>query len=314
EDAGEAESEAPKPKLKRAQTTNLGFVGKPTQRPAADYRTHEGLQALKKPMGVEQDASSKRSSARAKAAAEAAATDAMEAPKVPPAPPRSLADGHSYGEKVVSLISRTSPGNKLMIESGQEGTLVGAVKKSSDLWLLVQFQRGTDWWLAPSQLSAPPSFGSVRAAGLSGFTWGCRVKCLVTYLCPPGSSLQQDVWLGGEGIVIGPSAVKGKIAVCFDDGTEWSIWPALLCKSEDYDKVVTQKFGKLGRGDRVRSKGKLCGARSYSPEVAESLAEGSDGTVVGPGHSPGAVLVHFDSDDKVWSVKPSQLASTSTCI
>lgn len=307
-----------KPKLMRAQTTaNLGSVGKPSHRNQTDYRSAQGLAELKESMGVKTE---QRSESRKKAAAEAAAADAMEAPKVPPAPPRPLAGGYTHGEKMVSLISRENSSGQQLIELGQEGTLVGAVEHALgpqsaelDLRLLVQFHRGADWWLAPSQVSVPSLFGSHRAAGIHGFSWGCKVRSLVTMLHPTGTEPYQELWLGDEGTVTGPSAIKGKVAVRFDNG-EWSIWPSLICESGAYEAMVAQKItGKLGRGDRVRNKGAISGARSYS-SAKLSLEDGMEGTVIGPGHSTGKVLVHFDADDRVWSVDAKQIVSSSSCI
>lgn len=314
----QTDAETPsKPKLTRAATTALGSVGKPSHRNQVDYRTAQGLTELKEAMGVKTD---QRSENRKKAAAEAAVADAMEAPKVPPAPPRPLAGGFTCGEKLVSLISRENYSRQSLIELGQEGTLVGAVEQAKgpqsaelDLRLLVQFHRGADWWLAPSQVSVPSLFGSHRAAGIHGFSWGCKVRSLVTMLHPSGAQPYQEVWLGDEGTVIGPSAIKGKVAVRFGDG-EWSIWPSLICESDAYESAIAQKIhGKLARGDRVRSKGAISGSRSYS-SAKLSLEDGLEGTVIGPGHDQGKVLVHFDADDRVWSLSAKQIVSSSSCM
>lgn len=317
EEQADAEPSPGKPKLTRAQTANLGSVGKPSHRNQTDYRSAQGLTELKEAMGVKTE---QRAESRKRAAAQAAAADAMEAPQVPPAPPRPLAGGFTHGEKMVSLISRENSSRQQLIELGQEGSIVGAVEhargpQSAELGLrlLVQFHRGADWWLAPSQVSVPSLFGSHRAAGIHGFSWGCKVRSLVTMLHPAGAEAYQEVWLGDEGTVIGPSAIKGKVAVRFDNG-EWSIWPSLICESDTYEATVAQKInGKLGRGDRVRSKGAISGARSYS-SAKLSLEDGMEGTVIGPGHSTGKVLVHFDADDRVWSVDPKQIVSSSSCM
>eukprot|EP00931_Biecheleriopsis_adriatica_P007926 TRINITY_DN109167_c0_g1_i1.p1 TRINITY_DN109167_c0_g1~~TRINITY_DN109167_c0_g1_i1.p1 ORF type:complete len:520 (-),score=108.87 TRINITY_DN109167_c0_g1_i1:111-1622(-) len=317
ESAEAKEQSSDGPKLLRAQTQALGAVGKPSHRSQMDYRSAQGLNELKEQMGVKTE-DQKRADSRKKAAAEAAAADTMEAPKVPPPPPRPLPGGYTYGEKIVTLISRENAGQQLLMELGQEGTVVGAAEmKRADLRLLVQLNRGLDWWLAPAQLSQPSAFGAARAAGIFGFSWGSRVRSLVTLLHPPAlrQSHHGEVWLGDEGTVIGPSAIKGKLAVRFDNGLgEWSIWPSLVCKSEAYDETVSEKIaGRLCRGDRVRSKGSLSGSRSFE-DAKLSVNDGEDGTVIGPGHAPGKVLVHFDADDRVWSLDPKQLASTSSCI
>lgn len=254
---------------------------------------------------------------KAKSSAE---MDTAEAPKVPPAAARPLASGYSHGDKVLSLISRENTKRQTLLELGQEGMVVGAATEADGgLRLLVQFPKGCDWWLSPSQTSNLSKFSSQRAAGIHGFSWGARVRALVTFLQPLRNS-KQTIRLGDEGTVIGPSTVKGKMAVRFDGQSDWSIWPSLVCKSETFDAVVAERLaGRLSRGDRVRCKGGLSGRRSADfsgtpKEFALSVADGEEGTVVGPGHTPGKVLVHFDADDRVWSVDPTNLASTASCI
>lgn len=283
-----------KPKLLRAQTSAV-----------------KGFQSGAEPE-VETSALS-----RAKSHAE---MDMGEAPKVPPAAARPLASGYSHGDRVLSLISRENTKHQALLELGQEGMVVGAATETDGgLRLLVQFPKGCDWWLSPSQTSTPSKFASQRAAGIHGFSWGAQVRALVTFLHPLRSS-NQTIRLGDEGTVIGPSTVKGKMAVRFNGQGDWSVWPALVCKSETFDTTVAERLaGRLSRGDRVRCKGGLSGRRSADfpgtpKDFALSVADGEEGTVVGPGHSPGKVLVHFDADDRVWSVDPKNLASTASCI
>ncbi|CAJ1416040.1 unnamed protein product [Effrenium voratum] len=300
-------------KLMRASTANFGS----SSPKASDAR--QGFAETKQDLSL---ASAKvPQDLRKKVLAEKHAESDGEAYKVPPLPQRVLPGGYTVGDRAVTLISREAYNQTLLMELGQEGNIVGAVERKCgevDLRLLVQFPRGVNWWLAPSQLSQPAQFGAARAAGIYGYSWGARVRSLVTLLHPPAASQpHQELWLGDEGTVIGPSAVKGKIAVRFDNGIgEWSIWPCLICKTEAYDEAVQEKVHGFARGDRVRSQGQLFGSRSFD-ETRLAVADAEEGTVIGPGHAPGKVLVHFDADDRVWSLDPKQLASTestSSCI
>eukprot|EP00439_Symbiodinium_sp_Y106_P048648 s5862_g6.t1 len=125
----------------------------------------------------------------------------------------------------------------------------------------------------------PAQFGAARAAGIFGFNWGSRVKSLVTLLNPPSEQPHQELWLGDEGTVVGPSVVKGKLAVRFDNGIgEWSIWPCLICKTEAYEETIQEKVQGFARGDRVRSLGQVFGSRSFD-ETRLAVAEGEEGTV-----------------------------------
>lgn len=236
----------------------------------------------------------------------------------PPTAVRELVAGFKLGDKVQSLLSCGRHGLQL-VQVGQEGTLAGCYVSSKAGFqprLLVQFQRGLDWWLTPSQVASPVSFPAVRNRELApGLTWGSRVRSLMTYLHPSGAGHSHEVWLGEEGTVIGPGAMPGKIAIRFDTGQgEWSIWPSLVCKSEAYAILVAEKLsGRLSRGDRVKSKGGLKGHKGEEGEV-QYVKDGEEGTVIGPGHSPERLLVHFDSDDRVWSVLPVQISAVASCI
>jgi len=236
-----------------------------------------------------------------------------------------LPGGYTSGDRVSSLISRYRFG-LLILELGHEGVVLSAARGEysggegeDDVRLLVQFQHGHDWMLPLRQLCASSAYGAQRATALpGGHTWGERVRSLVTYLNPPGGS--KEVWLGDTGTVIGPGQTKGKIAVRFDEGhSDWNVWPTTVCSVDSFPSVVKQRLaGGFGRGDRVSSKGNSEGSRSSekSPGAAKKLQlkDGEEGTVIGPGHASGWVLVHFDSDEKVWSLKPDKLRASASCI
>ncbi|CAE7424108.1 unnamed protein product [Symbiodinium sp. CCMP2592] len=301
-------------KLMRANTANLSGIGK------GSTVSSEGSQAMEAKEVLTSVKEPKAGEHRKKAPEKPGSAELSdgEGVKVPPLPQRTLPGGFTVGERAVTLISREAQNQTLIMELGQEGNIVGAVERrfggEVDLRLLVQLPRGVSWWLSPLQISQPAQFGAARAAGIFGFNWGSRVKSLVTLLNPPSEQPHQELWLGDEGTVVGPSVVKGKLAVRFDNGIgEWSIWPCLICKTEAYEETIQEKVQGFARGDRVRSLGQVFGSRSFD-ETRLAVAEGEEGTVVGPGHAAGKVLVHFDADDRVWSLDPKQLESTSSCI
>ncbi|CAE7257220.1 unnamed protein product, partial [Symbiodinium microadriaticum] len=300
-------------KLMRANTANLSGIGKGSTVSSEGSQAMEAKEVL---TSVKEPKAGERKKAPEKPGS--AELSDGEGVKVPPLPQRTLPGGFTVGERAVTLISREAPNQTLIMELGQEGNIVGAVERrfggEVDLRLLVQFPRGVCWWLSPLQISQPAQFGAARAAGIFGFNWGSRVKSLVTLLNPPAEQPHQELWLGDEGTVVGPSVVKGKLAVRFDNGIgEWSIWPCLVCKTEAYEETIQEKVQGFARGDRVRSLGQVFGSRSFD-ETRLAVAEGEEGTVVGPGHAAGKVLVHFDADDRVWSLDPKQLESTSSCL
>lgn len=308
DDSAEEGSPARRAKLTRASTANFG--GKPK---AAESSLRQGFAETK--LDITDTSPKTLTSKKSSAALEKPAESDAESQKVPPLPQRTLPGGFTVGERAVTLISRESQSQSLMMELGQEGNIVGAVERRHggevDLRLLVQFPKGVNWWLAPSQLSQPAQFGAARAAGIYGFSWGARVRSLVTLLKPQMAQQHQELWLGDEGTVIGPSVVKGKIAVRFDNCIgEWSIWPSLICKTEVYTEAMQEKIHGFTRGDGVRSLGQIFGARSFD-ETRLAIAEKEEGTVIGPGHSNGKVLVHFDADERIWSLSPKQLEPAS---
>jgi len=303
----ESEDGAParRAKLTRASTANLGGKLKEKEPSVRQGFAETKLDVI--------DTSPKNHLSK-KVLEKPAESDA-ESQKVPPLPQRTLPGGFTVGERAVTLISRESQNQSLMMELGQEGNIVGAVERrlggEVDLRLLVQFPKGVNWWLSPAQLSQPAQFGAARAAGIYGFSWGARVRSLVTLLKPQMAQQHQELWLGDEGTVIGPSAVKGKIAVRFDNCIgDWSIWPCLICKTEVYSDAMQEKIHGFARGDRVRSLSQIFGARSFD-ETRLAIAEKEEGTVIGPGHSNGKVLVHFDADERIWSLNPKQLEAAS---
>lgn len=223
---------------------------------------------------------------------------------------KEVGGGFVLGDKVVSLISRVR-GGLLVLELGHEGTVVGANgggDSGEALRLLVQFVRGYDWLLAPCQVCTAASLASAKAAGLPSYNWGTRVRSLVTYLKP--SRAKRELGLGDAGTVIGPGASLGKLAVRFDDCGEWSVWPNAICKAETYTTTVQERlFDSFCRGERVRSLTTAAGRRSQPArgEGPHSLVSGANGTVVGPGHKSGWLLVHFDSDERLWSLNSKNL-------
>lgn len=221
----------------------------------------------------------------------------------------------SLNDKVVSLISRVR-GGVLVLELGHEGLVVGARGGDSgeELRLLVQFTGGYDWLLPPCQLCALSSWASSKATrGSRMSTTGTRVRSLVTYMKP--AKAKRDLWLGDAGTVIGPGASPGKLAVRFDEAGEWSVWPTAVCKAEAYSSIVQERLaGCYCRGDRVRTLAPAVGSRSCDGAAirpggqgSHMLNSGEQGTVVGPGHLLGRVLVHFDSDERVWSLRSDRL-------
>jgi hypothetical protein len=132
------------------------------------------------------------------------------------------------------------------------------------------------------------------------------VRSVADKLCNPGS--KRGILLGDTGTVIGPGHVAGKVAVRFEDGAslnEWSVWPGTICKAEVYDlAMIAEIAGNFRRGDRVCCKAtKGVGASG----TTSSLEDGQTGTVLGPGHADGRVLIRFSSSRRAWSMLPSQL-------
>jgi len=279
--------------FRRSQTVELKLE------PRTDYRSLEGLRGLREQIGGHASHEEPTSLA------------SDEEVKTPAARSRLIGAGYSCGDRVHSLVSRVR-GGLLVLELGHEGIVVGgytgAGGTDEDVRLLVQFQKGFDWVLSPLQICLTDKLSAVKAAGLPGFTWGTRVRSLVTFLKP--SSAQRELWLGDSGTIVGPGQTKGKVAVRFDDGGgEWSMWPSTICEADAYTAVVTERLaGGHCRGDRVRSVGQITGSRSGpSGRVRLALDDGEEGTVIGPGHIAGIVLVHFDSDERVWSLPPGRL-------
>jgi hypothetical protein len=218
---------------------------------------------------------------------------------------------------VQSLISRLRHG-ATVLELGHEGTVVGLTgadsehktssgKADPNSRLLVQFKFGFDWLLMPHQVCHQSNFQSVTAAGLAGgFKWGDKVQSLIVKLHPSGA--KRGLGLGEEGTVIGPGAANGKLAIRFgEDAGEWSLWPNAICKTEAYSTTMAARLpGGFRRGDRVKSKALkvVSGGDSESPT---DLKDGQEGTVVGPGHLAGRLLVCFDGNLTAWSVDPTAL-------
>eukprot|EP00435_Cladocopium_sp_Y103_P075063 s114_g53.t1 len=174
------------------------------------------------------DTSPKTHLSKKSAALEKPAESDAESHKVPPLPQRTLPGGFTVGERAVTLISRESQSQSLMMELGQEGNIVGAVERRHggevDLRLLVQFPKGVNWWLAPSQLSQPAQFGAARAAGIYGFSWGARVRSLVTLFKLPSTMLTMShgATFGSTKIEAASGAAKTSredVAVSFPDAT-----------------------------------------------------------------------------------------------
>mmetsp|Transcript_109248 Transcript_109248/g.309076 ORF Transcript_109248/g.309076 Transcript_109248/m.309076 type:complete len:478 (-) Transcript_109248:182-1615(-) len=303
------ESAAPALPLRRAQTSlDLKLS------PRNNFRSVEGLRGIKGQMGVPTAVQEDPVVSYGGTASDGASSSKGLAPL----PKKKLAGGFSVGDRVQSLISRLR-GGLLVLELGHEGTVVGVAMKGDpanasedDLRLLVQFKQGFDWLLSLRQICPVSTYPSTRAAGLpGGFNWGVRIRSLVTYLKPSGA--RKEVWLGDMGTVIGPGLVKGKLAVRFEDGRgEWSVWPPTICQAEAYNRAVAERLSSgLCRGDRVRARGQCKGDRN---RVSYTLNDGEEGTVVGPGHAGDCLLVHFDSDERVWSMSPSQISADSTCL
>jgi hypothetical protein len=284
-----------------------------------DYKSAKGLRELKKELKAEKGETRRDSDQELETVEQAQSQQvSLPAPKRMPLP-----GGFHTGDRVASLVSRKRFGT-VVLESGHEGIIASLALGmysggDDDVRLLVQFQAGHDWRLPLRQLCAASDYNAVKASPLpGGHSWGARVRSLVTYLNPPGG--KKEVWLGDCGTVLGPGQTKSKIAVRFDDGRgEWNIWPSTLCSADGFNDAVKQRLaGGFGRGDRVTSKGNNQGSRSAEKGAGTlnkpQLQDGEEGTVVGPGHAAGWVLVHFDSDERVWSLKPTQLRAQASCI
>lgn len=224
-----------------------------------------------------------------------------------------LPGGFRRGEKIVSLVSRTRLGEKLL-ELGHEGVVVGlspaaelGKKDGQDLRLLIQFRLGFDWLLSAHQVCPAAQLQARTSAGLpGGFKWGDQVQSLVTKLLP--ANVKRGLALGDTGTVVGPGAIEGKLAIRFD-GCDWSLWPAAVCKQEAFAMAFAAKLaGGFRRGDKVHAKAQKAG---YGGPSKPALEDGQEGTVIGPGHSSGRVLVRFGKDGSSWSLDPSAIALAS---
>mmetsp|Transcript_5811 Transcript_5811/g.17149 ORF Transcript_5811/g.17149 Transcript_5811/m.17149 type:complete len:479 (-) Transcript_5811:115-1551(-) len=285
-------------RLRRSNTVDLKLE------PRTDYRSLEGLRGLREQMG------DKNKSGQNDSKDDEQPGFASEISVPPPFPKsKNLGAGYHYGDRVHSLISRVR-GGLLVLELGHEGTIVGGYQGAGDedSRLLVQFNKGFDWALSPLQICAPEKLAQVKATGLPSYTWGTRVRSLITFLKP--SAAKKELWLGDAGTVIGPGDVKGKLAVRFDDGLgEWSMWPSAVCEASAWDAAVAERLkGGFCRGDRVKAVVKLKGASGkVEKSRSQKVEAGEEGTVIGSGHAAGTILVHFDSDERVWSVPPDRL-------
>jgi len=261
-----------------------------------------------------------------KEAAEKAAKERLGRRTNTSGPPPDFPGGYRRGDVIQSLVSRIRNGREV-IEVGHEGTIMSSnvnlsvqvtdeeAKKAAEnnpaARLLIQFKHGYDYQLAPHQVCLQPQFIPLTAAGLpGGLKWGDKVQTLVAKLSPQGA--KRGLCLGEEGTVVGPGALSGKIAVRFgEDCGEWSVWPNAVCKLEAYATALAARLpGGFRRGDRVKSKalkvvsgGDQCGTGSGP----KGLEDGQEGTVVGPGHAPGRLLVCFDGNPAGWSVEPTSL-------
>jgi len=300
----------PKGKLSRSNTVSLSVLEE-----RHDYRSAKGLNELREQMGVGRTSlyASEDTEPDSPAPKRAAPSGIVKRKKLP--------GGYHTGDRVSSLISRVR-GGLLVLELGHEGTVVAASScgeaSTQEIRLLVQFDRGFDWLLPPCQICPAGSLASAKSAGLPRFTWGTRVRSLATHIRP--GAAKREVWLGDPGTVIGPGRSPGKLAVRFDDCcSEWSIWPTLVCEADSYTAVVQEKLvGGLCRGDRVRASCRTVGVRSCgsadgaaSAQGPHGLEEGEEGTVVGPGHSADRLLVHFDSDERLWSIPSAKLVASA---
>jgi hypothetical protein len=270
------------------------------------------------------DKASAAADADLRSAASAALGGEAKGRNAPPAAPEPvLIGGYRRGDCVQSLISRMRHGLQVL-ELGHEGIIVGACPSSSsssaaasadkasdkspaDNRLLVQFNLGFDWLLCPHQVCHKAQFPSLTSAGLpGGLRWGDKVQCLEAKLHPRGT--MRGLSLGDPGVVTGPGAIHGKVAVRFDgDGGEWSMWPSVICKAEAYQAQLAVSLpGSLRRGDRVRSKALRVSSgmvRDLGDGAPSSIEDGKEGTVIGPGHTSGKLLVVFDECFGVsWSV------------
>lgn len=227
---------------------------------------------------------------------------------------QEVAGGFCIGDIVASLITRSAPGGEPVVGVGQFGELLGLAEVPSaggSPRFLIRFQPskgipGVACCLSMNQIchrgvlerGLPPRV-------LAGYTWGEEVRILVARLHPASTSL--SLALGDSGNVIGPGTVRGKLAVRFHGGGEWSLWPSIVCRTQDYDDLISQPLaGGAKRGGTVRTLVQSCGA-------GQRLAAGQEGTVVGPGHVPDRLLVHFEvRGGCVWSLPFSQLDIDAT--
>eukprot|EP00927_Polykrikos_kofoidii_P067350 TRINITY_DN62853_c0_g1_i1.p1 TRINITY_DN62853_c0_g1~~TRINITY_DN62853_c0_g1_i1.p1 ORF type:complete len:584 (-),score=35.05 TRINITY_DN62853_c0_g1_i1:233-1984(-) len=235
------------------------------------------------------------------------------------------------GDHVLSLISRMRNGHQIL-ELGSKGVIMSAsVNKGRGVGAygvlgrssladkcLIQFSPGFDWVLAPHQISHRSQFDALTAAGLAGgFRWGDRVQSLVSRLQPRDGT--RGLLLGDVGTVIGPGAISGKLAIrCEVDGTEWSLWPAAVCRTDAYAAAVACALaGGFRRGDRVQCRalrpvtlGAISVRGSFddaSGGLPNQLDDGHSGLVIGPGHMAGRLLVCFDGIAGNWSIEPTSL-------
>jgi len=218
------------------------------------------------------------------------------------------------GDEVVTLVARQRHGTVIM-EVGHAGRIVTrtGITSSNPDNLLVQFHSGYDWRLASHQMCPRSSLPAVLEAGLpGGYQWGDKVRSLTSLLFP-GSP--DELRAGDQGCVIGPGSIPGKVAVRFDAPVgEWSLWPGLLCVAEKYgDSKVHALPGGFKQGEHVRPQMSLRGFQGGS-SLARKLGDNDQGTVIGPGHVPGRLLVQFGTEGGSchWSLLPKQLLHIST--
>eukprot|EP00927_Polykrikos_kofoidii_P040772 TRINITY_DN34799_c0_g1_i1.p1 TRINITY_DN34799_c0_g1~~TRINITY_DN34799_c0_g1_i1.p1 ORF type:complete len:543 (-),score=58.42 TRINITY_DN34799_c0_g1_i1:40-1668(-) len=238
--------------------------------------------------------------------------DAVEPAKVNVQPKHSPSVCFRNGDRVRSCISRTRNGLEIL-DVGNEGQVIRAMEVPTDgtagkmrSQVLVQFDSGFDWLLASHQVCHHSQFKEIISLGLpGGFKWGDKVQSLIS-MCQP-SGAKRSLCLGDTGVVIGPGAVAGKVAIRFgSDGAERSLWPTAVCREEAYMAAVSCALaGGFRRGDNVRSSA-LAPAGASTKDGA-CLKDGHKGTVIGPGHTEGRLLVCFDGSYSSWSDEPAML-------
>lgn len=227
-----------------------------------------------------------------------------------------LVGGFRRGDNVRSLVSQGRSGLQIL-ELGHEGVVIGQVAHvprsrpdaAAEAMILIQFNVGFDWLLAPHQICAAATYGERIAAGLPGGNkWGDRICILVDRLNTAGS--KRGLVLGDTGTVVGPGRTQDKVAVRLDGRSgEWSLFPGVFCNKEGFSLAsVAELEGGLRRGDRVRAKATKAAAGF---EATSCLEDGDEGTVLGPGHAGGRVLVKFDVSGQTWSLAADQVCPAS---